>query len=105
MASTTQIDELRALTDVATNDAVFTPLVLGTLIDEHGMNAAAASVWRRKAASYSGLVDVSESGSSRSMSQMFRNATQQADSFQARADLEIDIKVRGRTRIHSIERP
>jgi hypothetical protein len=105
MATTTELDELRALTDVAANDAVFTPPILSGLIDEMGMNAAAASVWRRKAASYSSLVDVSESGSSRSMSQLFKNASAQAESFQALAEAEnVVVPLSGRTRIRSIER-
>lgn len=105
MATTTQLDELRALTDVLASDPVYTPIVLGALIDEQGMNAAAASVWRRKAASYTSLVDVSESGSSRSMSQLYKNASAQAVSFQTLADAEgVVVPLSGRTRIRSIER-
>lgn len=105
MADSSQIAELRRLTDVAANDDVFTPPVLSSMIDAVGVNGAAASIWRQKAAKYASLVDVSESGSSRSMSQMYKNAAQAAKDFQDLSDSEITVKVvHRRTRVRSIER-
>ena len=43
-----------------------------------GINALAAEIWREKAARYSELVDVSESGSSRKLSDLRKGALEQA---------------------------
>jgi hypothetical protein len=40
------------------------------MIEDLGFEAAAAAVWQEKAASVAGLVDVTESGSSRRLSQL-----------------------------------
>lgn len=108
MASKAQVAELRDLTSVTIDD--YNNDVLNEMIDslDGSVNAAAASIWRRKAASYSSLVDVSESGSSRSMSQLFKQAKEMAMYFQGLADAEtaeVAIPtVSGRTRVKAIER-
>lgn len=45
------------------------------------MQGLAADIWREKAASYAGLVSVSESGSSRQMSDLHKNAIAMAKAF------------------------
>lgn len=49
----------------------------------YGMNALAAIIWEAKAADAVELVNVSESGSSRSMGQVFEHATQMAARYRA----------------------
>lgn len=106
MATTDQINELYLLTDTTLAD---TPqIAVSAMIDSVGFYGAVASIWRRKAASYASLVDVSESGSSRSMSQMYKNATAQAQVFQKMQD-DADEAAAGigdktRARVNSIER-
>ena len=46
------------------------------------LNAAAALIWREKAAMYAELVDTSEAGSSRKESDLYRNAIAQAQYFE-----------------------
>lgn len=75
MATTEQIYELRTKTGLVGDDAFGADEILGALIDITGStDLAAADIWQRKAATYAELVDTSESGSSRSMSQLHRNA-------------------------------
>lgn len=45
-------------------------------------NVAASLVWREKAASFAELVNISEAGSSRSDSDLYKNATSQAAYFE-----------------------
>lgn len=74
MASEADVARLRRMTDLAEDDAVYTDSVLGGMIDDLGFESAAASVWREKAAGYAGLVDTSESGSTRRLSQLHAQA-------------------------------
>lgn len=86
--ATTEIEQLRALTDGAEGieDAVLTEIITA----EGSVKAAAVTVWRQKAASYASLVDISESGSSRSLSNLHKQALTMADTI-AR-DLVVDVE-------------
>jgi hypothetical protein len=81
MATEEEVAELRLLVDVASVDPPYTDEYLAMLIDTYGMDTAAATVWRQKAASYSSLVDMSESGSSRKLSQLREAALDMAAGF------------------------
>jgi hypothetical protein len=78
MASDSDIARLRRMTDLSDEDSVYTDQLLGAMIDELTFEAAAASVWREKAASYAALVDTTESGSSRRLSQLHDQAVRMA---------------------------
>jgi hypothetical protein len=79
MATTEEIQEVRDLTDGADG---FTDDQIGALVDSGlSINAVAYRVWQSTAASYSKLVNVSESGSSRSMGDLYKNALAMAKSF------------------------
>jgi hypothetical protein len=82
MATVAEVAELRLLIDIPSADPPYTDEYLGSLIDTYGMDIAAATVWRQKAASYSSLVDMSESGSSRKLSQLREAALEMASGFQ-----------------------
>lgn len=71
VATEDEIAQLRRLTGLAVDDATYTDEVLGTYIDNLGLLPAAAVIWRERAASVAGLVDVTESGSSRKLSQLY----------------------------------
>lgn len=47
------------------------------------INLAASGVWREKASAYADLVNMSEAGSSRSNSDLFKHAKEQEESFAA----------------------
>lgn len=46
-------------------------------------DAAAALVWREKASGYAEMVDITEAGSSRKNSDLFKNAISQAEYFES----------------------
>lgn len=68
MATETEIGMLRRMTALDADDPIYTDSLLGGMIDDLGMEASVAQVWREKAASVAELVDITESGSSRSLS-------------------------------------
>lgn len=78
MASEVEVSRLRRMTDVSSSDLVYTSDLLSNLIDEIGFEQAASSIWKEKAAGYASLVDTSESGSSRSLSQLSKQALDMA---------------------------
>lgn len=101
MATDAQVALLRPMIDEPTQDT-YNDASLKTIIDQAGgdLDLAAAVIWEQKAAGYSTLVDVSESGSSRSMSQAFKNAQSQASYYRNKITVEVELEsvVRPRTR-------
>jgi hypothetical protein len=74
MATEAELARMRRMTDLDSADPVYTDEVLGGMIDEMGVEGASSAVWREKAAVYAGLVDTTESGSSRRLSQLHSQA-------------------------------
>lgn len=75
MATVEQIVELRELINEPDDSNGWTDTKLGAIIDgEDSVKAAASAVWYRKASQYATMVDVSESGSSRKLSDLHKNA-------------------------------
>ncbi len=101
MATDEQVATLRPMIGELT-EASYTDEVLKVIIEqaENDLDLAAAVVWEQKASSYSTLVDVSESGSSRSMSQIYKNALAQAKYYGDKVTEEVvePTTVRARTR-------
>lgn len=88
MATETDIETLRLLTDVS-DDPPYTDEYLAALIDAEGtVDMAAVVVWRQKAAKLAGYVDTTESGSSRKLSQMHEQALKMADAQQGQVIVE-----------------
>lgn len=81
MADADTIARFRRVTDLADDDPVYTDAVIDGMIEDLGFEAAAATVWREKAASYAGLVDTTESGSTRRLSQLYTQALGMASSI------------------------
>lgn len=79
LASETDIATLRRMTALDSSDPVYTDELLGGMIDDLGLEAASKQIWREKAAAAAGLVDMSESGSSRSLSQLRKGYLEMAD--------------------------
>lgn len=78
MADEATIARLRRMTDLAVDDAVYTDELLSGYIDDLGLDGANTAVWREKAAKFAQLVDTTESGSSRSLSQLYKQAMEMA---------------------------
>lgn len=88
MASNDELAALRRAADVAADDAVYTDGLISPLIDSLGVNGAAAVIWREKAAKYATMVNTTEAGSSRSMSDLHAHAMEMADMYTRLADKE-----------------
>lgn len=82
MAEAEHIALVRTYTDETTNEH-WDDTALGALIDELGIEGATARVWQAKQARYSRLVDVSEAGAQRRMSQAFDHAKEMAEQWTA----------------------
>ena len=86
MASAEDIATLRRITNEPGNDQ-YTDEALSAYLDAEGsVDAAAAVIWEEKAARASNLVNVSESGSSRSLNQIYSNALEMAKFYSGRAN-------------------
>lgn len=99
---TAQVALLRKMVDEPTT-AVYSDDELYLVLSqaEMDLDAASAEIWGMKAARFAGLVDTSESGSSRSMSQLYRNALQMKTMHEARIKEEVAVttaEVRPRVR-------
>jgi hypothetical protein len=86
MATADQIAALRRATGVDPNDSIYTDSLLGGMIDDLGFETSASTVWREKAASAAGLVDTTESGSSRALSQLRKGYLEMATALNPDAE-------------------
>lgn len=85
MASIEDIVRLR-LRIAEPDETTYTDEQLGVYLDTYSttlypLDQAAYVIWTEKAASFAGLVDISEGGSSRKNSDLFKNATAMAAFF------------------------
>lgn len=80
MATTDDVAALRRATNEPDDDT-YSDEVLAALIDAHGFAGAASAVWRDKAAATADMVNVTESGSSRSLGDISANALKMAAYF------------------------
>lgn len=101
MATVEQVAQLRLIIDEPSS-LVYSDDMLEVIIDQADgiLDVAAAEVWQQKAARFSTLVDTSESGSSRAMSQMYKNAAAQAKYYLDKVTVteEVDVVTPPRTR-------
>ena len=110
MATFEQIEQLRQFIAEPDNAEPWTDSDLEAMIEAHEGNIrlAASQIWTSKAASAAHLVNISEGGSSRQMSDVHKNALAMAQAF-ARTTVEIDPGtggvVRAPARTRAIERP
>lgn len=89
MAAPSDIQALRLMINEPGNVEPWTDSALSKIIDENAtLDAAAATIWRNKAANVAHLVNISEGGSSRSMGDLYKNYIAVASSFEGKADQE-----------------
>lgn len=94
--ATPDIEQVKKLTDGADG---YTDIDLQSIITaEGGVKQAAVFIWRAKAASYSSLVDVSESGSSRSLGQLHKQALTMADTIAKDITVETTVELSAQKR-------
>lgn len=106
MATAEEIAAFRLLIDQPDDVEPYTDAALGARIDAaNSMQGLASTIWLEKAATYSTLVDVAESGSSRKLSDLHKNALAMAAWWNKQDDTEPGgPAVRG-TRMSRLTRP
>lgn len=98
----TQLDELKALVgETIYTDEELTEILIAT----GSVNGAAAYVWRSKVTSSVGMVDISESGSSRKMSDVYNQNLSMAEYYAGLAENEGTVGGMRRGKVNYIERP
>jgi Cdc6-like AAA superfamily ATPase len=102
MATPEDVLRLRGLTSYTEVEPYDDPQ-LSDLIDATSIYRVASRIWNEKAASYASLVNVSESGSSRNMGDLHKNALAMAKYYKGLADEEetetpVDVTRFARTR-------
>lgn len=87
MATDEERDQLRRNTGEV-GSSTYTDPVLDVYIDDAGgdLDIAASVIWQEKAASYAELVDITEAGSSRKNSDLYKNAIDMAAKYAASSD-------------------
>lgn len=81
MATPGEIAEVRDKTNELTQDP-YTDEEISAKVDLLGVELAIADVWRAKAARYADLVNTSEAGASRALSDLSKNALAQAEHWE-----------------------
>lgn len=105
MATPEDITALRNMIGEPDNVAPYTDDVLGLIIDSAlNLQDAASHIWSRKAADSALLVDISENGSSRKMSDVHKNALAMARMYRSESD-ELVAVVSRAPRTRPIVRP
>lgn len=91
MATPEQILTLRRKINELDDVEPYTDAVLGALIDAASgdTDVVASDVWAEKASQYAELVDISEAGSSRKNSQLYKNALEMASHFKHDDDVPV----------------
>lgn len=78
MATVKEIATVRRMTALDADDPIYTDTLLGGMFDDLALEATVAQVWKEKAAATAGLVDTTESGSSRALGQLRKAALEMA---------------------------
>lgn len=79
MATDAEIATVRRMTGLNADDPIYTDSLVGGMIDDLGMEAVVPQIWKEKAAAAAGLVDITESGSSRALGQLRQGYLAMAD--------------------------
>jgi len=104
MATPQEVEELRRITGYDAVDPYDDPQ-LSALIDASSVYRVAARLWNEKAAEYSGYVHIQESGSSRNMGDLHKNALAMAKYYLGLAkEDEAPADVTGHARTRAIVR-
>jgi hypothetical protein len=104
MASTDDVDQVRRMTNISSDDEIWPFAVIGSYIDAHGIVGATATLWDEIAAKWAGLVDVSEAGAQERLGQLSAAAFKAAAYWHKRWDDETTTISPTNARTYAIER-
>lgn len=104
MATEDQVTEVRENTNETTS-ATWTDAEIVVLVDALGsVNLASAAIWKKKAARYADLVNTTEAGARRDLSDLYDRAVKEAARWQAEEDALTPEPDSGRAKVHVINR-
>lgn len=104
MATAADVTEVRLNTNEET-DETFSDDYISALVDAGSVASASAVIWTRKAGAFAELVNVSEAGASRSLSDLHKNALTMAAKYGAMDTDTGAVSGIGRAKTHAIVRP
>lgn len=102
MATAAEVAEVRENTNEQTEET-YSDSYVGALVDAGSVASASAVIWTRKAAAFAELVNTSEAGASRSLSDLHKNALAMATKFEGLAAPAGTVGI-GRAKVHQIVR-
>lgn len=103
MATAAEVLDVRTNTSEEGSET-FSDDYIAALVDAGSVASASAVIWTKKAAAFAELVNVSEAGASRSMSDLHKNALAMAKKFEEAATVTVTAAAR-RAKTHAIVRP
>lgn len=105
MATEDQVTEVRENTNEPTS-ATWTDAEIVVLVDafDGSVNLASAAIWKKKAARYADLVNTTEAGARRDLSDLYDRAVKQAAFWQGEEDALTPEPDSGRAKVHVINR-
>lgn len=98
MATPQQIAELRIDIQELEDTEPYTDEFLSGMLDAYGENLTKIKIWTAKRNAVAALVDISEGGSSRKMSQLFDNYAKIVIDLESESETNPDAVLRSRTR-------
>jgi hypothetical protein len=105
MATADQIDQVRQNTNETDEASPWTDGAIDALIDSLGsVDLASGAIWRRKVAEYAELVDTSEAGASRKLSDLYDRAVKQAAYWEGQPSVPSTETSVGRAKVKAIVR-
>jgi len=106
MATSDQITQFRRMIGELTDVEPWTDAYISSLIDAStSLNAAASQAWLEKAGYYASMVDTTESGSGRRLSQLRTGALEMSEYYKKLAEGDAEEDLTGYAYTVEIERP
>lgn len=105
MATADQVAEVRGNTNEPTSED-FTDSEIGAMVDTlASVNLASAAIWGQKAARYADLVNTTEAGARRDLSDLYDKAVKEEARWRAAEEQTLpEADIKGRAVVHVINR-
>jgi hypothetical protein len=105
VATSSQVAQVRENTNEPTQDP-YTDTEVGVLVDSLGsVNLASAAIWSKKAAAYADVVNTTEAGARRDLSDLYDKAIAESKRWKAAEDETLpEADIKGRAIVHVINR-
>ena len=104
MATTEQIDQLRRMIDDRNTPYTYSDDELNDRLLGYSLETVASVIWGEKAAGYADMVNMTEAGSSRSLSDLHKNALAMSSHYARLSSEEDEVDPSGFTTVRRITR-